>query len=190
MKLPASYTAEKKHVLFLLGTVLVLIWASWNAWMKPEPGQDTFVSRQETVSGDEQKTVTVYINGAVKSPGVYDLPEGSRVSDAILAAGDVIPYAAVDQMDLAGLLSDGTKITVPMGTEANRTAAGSAGALVNINTAGETELDALPGIGPSAARKIIEYRNENGTFRQKEELKKVSSIGEGKYKKLQDQITI
>lgn len=150
--------------------------------------------------------VYVHVSGAVASPGVYEVPEGARVRDAVEAAGGFAEGAASDALNLARAVVDGEQIVVPTQDEvsAAAAAAGAAGAggsapagsgtsfdgKVNINRAAADELDALPGIGPSTAAKIVAGREANGPFQTVEDLKRVSGIGDKKYEALADQISV
>lgn len=147
--------------------------------------------------------VYFHIVGAVNKPGLYWLPEGARVADAVRLA---IPSSRADlnALNLAELVVDQQKIYVPRQGEVNRftsaqppvASPGSGGrpagptGKVNINTASAKELDSLPGIGPALAERIIEYRQSNGGFKNISDLKKVSGIGDQKFAKLKDLITI
>lgn len=132
-------------------------------------------------------TVMVYVVGAVKAPGVYEVPVGSRLSDAVKAAGDVLPYADMDAINMAEPVTDGMKIYISLDPEQ---ADAKGNGLVNINQASAKELEALPGIGAATAEKIVQYRDGHGLFQTREDLKKVPSIGDGKFKKLEDKITL
>lgn len=143
--------------------------------------------------------VVVDVSGAVAAPGVVSLPEGSRVGDAIDAAGGLAADADVAELNRAEVVSDGQKVTVPRqgdpparvpAAETGAPAAAMASGKVNINTADESELDALPGVGPSTARSIIEDRERNGSFTSPEDIMRVSGIGEKKFERLRDLISI
>lgn len=152
--------------------------------------------------GEEPQTVVVHVDGAVASPGVYELPAGSRANDAVLAAGGLAEGADTASLNLAAPLSDGDKVRVPLegeaasepvGTAGSSAAAGSGsdeGAPVNINTAGIEELDSLPGVGEATARAIVEDREQNGPFSSPEDLMRVSGIGEKKFAKLEAMICV
>ena len=151
------------------------------------------------------KKVGVYVNGAVERSGVYYLPEGSRVVDALQAAGGFLPSADGEGINQAAPLRDGQQLYVPFkGTPVppglqpgpppaaqptGRAAAPVPSGPVNLNTAGRDELDTLPGIGPALADRIIEYRQRNGPFQRPEDIKKVSGIGDKVYENLKDRIT-
>lgn len=162
------------------------------------------VDTAENTAG-RAREVVVHVAGAVEKPGIYSLPPGSRVDDAVKQAG-LLPDADVDKLNLAALLTDGQKVHVPLHqtvqsagtgrasgipTSALNTgeASGSQG-LININTAGKAELETLPGIGPAMADRIIQYREEKGPFSTAEDIKNVSGIGEKRYEQLKDKITI
>lgn len=139
----------------------------------------------EDIKGSRK--ILVYVVGAVKHPGVYEIPEGSHVYDAIKAAGDVLPYAAMNEINMAEPVKEAMKIYVPLDPYQSDPAGQG---LVNINTAGEKELETLPGVGKTTAEKIITYREEHGRFESIEDIMKVPSIGESKFKKMADKITL
>lgn len=143
--------------------------------------------------------ITVYVTGAVNKPSVVSLAEGSRVVDAVNACGGLLPTADSEKINMAQELKDGGQVRVPekttvaaLGKNDSKTAANAKGdsGLVNINTADETALDTLPGIGPAMAKRIIEYRQNEGAFQAIEDIKKVKGIGEAKFNKLKDKICI
>ena len=141
--------------------------------------------------------VIVHITGAVPRPGVYALPEGSRVQDAIAAAGGFLAEAERTDINLAALLVDGEKLDIPFiegGSPVlatpGPTVIAATTELIDINTASQSELETLPGIGPTTAQKIIEYREQNGAFVSIEELINVSGIGPGLYERIKDLITV
>ncbi len=148
---------------------------------------------------DSDEEIVVDISGAVREPMVVALPAGSRVQDAIEAAGGLAEDADLAQVNRAATLADGAKIvvpclgeTAPAGGSTGSVESGSGGtaSLVNINTASAEELDALPGVGPSTASAIIEDREANGPFSSPEDLMRVSGIGEKKYAKIEGLICV
>ncbi len=146
-------------------------------------------------SSDVQpETIYVHVSGAVCAPGLYELPEDSRVAAAIDAAGGFTEDASVDSVNLARIVFDGEQIAVPsledtVTTGTTDTTSSGTG-LININTATVTELDTLPGIGATTAEKIVADREQNGPFTSKEDLKRVSGIGDKKYEQLADLICV
>ncbi len=135
------------------------------------------------------------VTGEVVSPGVYELPTGSRVIDAIRAAGGAKAKAALSELNLARVIKDGEQIYVdPIYTAGSRTRAGSKAAAprgpININRASASDLDSLDGIGPVIAKRIIAYRTTNGPFTAPEDLLKVSGIGDAKFAQFKEKIRV
>ena len=139
--------------------------------------------------------VVIDVAGKVNKPGVYKLPTGSRAIDAITAAGGAKKGVDLSDINLAHVLSDGEQLVVgapkPVTTSrgVGKKKVKLSGA-VNINTANAAQLDALPGIGPVMAERIIAYRQKNGNFKSIEELRKVPGMGASKFAQLQSQIKI
>jgi competence protein ComEA len=144
-----------------------------------------------------EKPVIVHITGAVPRPGVYALPQGARLQDAISAAGGFLAEAEKSQLNLAALLEDGSRLDVPfvegaspiIGTPVPAVVTATT-ELIDINTAGNAELEELPGIGPTTAQRIIEYREQNGPFVSTEDIINVPGIGPGTYERIKDLITV
>lgn len=132
------------------------------------------------------KSLIVYVTGAVATPGVYRLPPGSRVTDAVEAAGGFAEGAEQERINLAAPLQDGAQINVPGVPATSRVITQR----VNINTATADELDDLPGIGPTAAQSIIEYRLVNGPFQTIWDLQNVPGIGPATFDRIKDYITV
>lgn len=175
--------------------------------------EDTFLIENliETPSSDESEVafekikedeIIVYICGAVKESKVISLKEKSRIADAIEAVGGLTDTADLTNVNLAYILEDGEKIYIPKKGEIlenqtiisnSRSSSNSQSSIpkgkINLNKAGQAELEGIPGIGPSTALKIIQYRNENGKFSSIEDIKNVSGIGDGKFEKMKDYIT-
>ncbi|MCU1565078.1 MAG: Competence ComEA helix-hairpin-helix repeat region domain protein [Pseudarthrobacter sp.] len=151
----------------------------------------------ETPSGTQESStagnVVVHVAGAVLRPGVVQLPAGSRVHDAVAAAGGGTPGADPDRLNLAAVVEDGQKIHVPLQGEpepgiagqagepeaggSGDGSAGPAGSKVNLNTAGVEELDGLPKVGPVLAQRIVDWRKEHGPFKAVEELDAIDGVG-------------
>ena len=144
-------------------------------------------------------SISVDVRGAVNKPGVYTLPLGSRVQDALTLAGDVTSNADTRPLNLARKLNDGEQVSVPVIGEVPPTSLPSSGrgsasstptkipgATININTATLAELDTLPGIGPAIAQRIIDYRTQNGDFKTVEDVKKVRGIGDALFNQIKN----
>jgi competence protein ComEA len=147
------------------------------------------------------KAIFVHVGGAVRHPGLYDLADGARVNDAVEAAGGATSKADLDGLNLAAKVKDGDKVLVPSKSSAasasQPTGPGPPGAtssdgstLVNLNAATIADLETLPGIGPSLAQRIVDYRTEHGGFRRIEDLMEVPGIGPKKYEDLKDHVTV
>ena len=138
---------------------------------------------------DRAASVVVDVSGAVMDPTVVTLPEGSRVYEAIEAAGGLADDADLSALNRASVLEDGEKVYVPTvsqdsGGGSGETSSSQESTLVNINIADVDELDTLPGIGPATAQAIVDERTANGRFASTEDLMRVSGIGEKKFEKL------
>jgi competence protein ComEA len=140
--------------------------------------------------------ILVHVSGSVLNPGVYALPRSSRVQDAIQAAGGLLPEADEQILNLAAPLKDGERIKVPSQRPTDALLApGSAAStpgsgLINLNWATQAELESLPGIGPEMARRILDYRDQNGPFASIEAIQQVPGIGPATYARIQDRITV
>ena len=155
----------------------------------------------EVATEEKASLLYVYVCGEVKSPGVYTLPEGSRVCDVFSAAGGFSDNAAIDYWNQARLLKDGEMIYVPTIEEAKEregevesqaevSKENNANDQININTASKTQLMTIPGIGEAKANAIIAYRETNGAFSSIEEVKKVEGIKDGVFTKMKEYIVI
>lgn len=134
-------------------------------------------------------TIVVHVSGWVVSPGLVELPAAARMGDALAAAGGARPGARLDSVNLAQPLGDGQQLVVPGPGDvpAGPTGAGDpAGGLININAATAAELEALPGVGPVLAERIVAHRQDMGPFQTVEDLLGVSGIGEAKLASIRD----
>jgi len=144
----------------------------------------------------EQKTIVVHVAGAVSNPGVYTLPEGARVFEAIAAAGGALPAAELHALNLAEPLFDGRKVTVPHASgqgpdgQSPLPQSPQTNGRVNINTATAAELEQLPGIGPAKAQAIVRDREQKGPFKRVEDLDRVSGIGPKTVESLRERVTV
>jgi competence protein ComEA len=139
------------------------------------------------------KAVVVDVVGAVRRPGLYRLTEGARVADALARAGGATARAQLDLVNLAAPISDGEQIVVPLRGAAPTAAGGASGGAtgatagpVHLNTATLEQLDALPGVGPVTAQKILDYRQEHGAFGSVDELDAIPGIGPARLEQLRD----
>jgi competence protein ComEA len=140
------------------------------------------------------RPLRVYVSGAVREPDVYTLAPDSIVKDAIEAAGGASGGADLDRVNLASPVADGQHVYIPELGEENPPVQPPSnqpdrGGKVNINTAAPAALEALPGIGPALAQRIIAYREENGPFAQPEDVMNVSGIGPATFEKLEEHIS-
>ena len=156
------------------------------------------VKKEEKEESTEQDLITVDVKGAVKSPGIYDLPVGSRVHDAVQKAGGLAEQADSKSLNLAQKVSDEALVYVPSkGEEAasQQAASGTTPSTskekkVNLNRASLEELKQVKGLGGKRAQDIIDHREANGKFKSVDELKKVSGIGAKTIEKLKDYVTV
>lgn len=143
----------------------------------------------------EAPELVVHVVGAVRQPGLYRLAEGSRVDDAIAKAGGPTGKALLAGVNLASPVADGQQVVVPAkgggaGVVTEATAAPGAGGRVHLNTATLEDLDALPGVGPVTAQRILDYREEHGAFRSVDELDAVSGIGPARLEQLRELVDL
>ena len=201
----------KQRKIVIIICILVIILVGWKIYDSSnfeteEESQIMDSNIQESKTEDEEELVIVHVTGEVKKPGVVRVKEGSRVEDIVKAAGGLTENADISNINLAYVVEDGTKIRIPstddekqeeyitqsigegiiMQEESNN----SRSSIVNINTANETELEELPGIGASIAGRIIEYRNKNGKFKSIEDIKNVTGIGDSKFEKIKSLIRV
>ena len=165
------------------------------------------IAEDETKEEILPKEIVVHITGAVQKEGIVRIKEGSRIIDAIEAAGGMSDEVNLDMINLAYTLKDGQKIYVPKLSDAERVFKEgedsnivivdkgteedtNSSTKININTANISQLESISGIGESTANKIIQYREKNGKFKKIEEIKNVSGIGELKYENIKDDICV
>lgn len=156
------------------------------------------IKKEEKDESPEQDLITVDVKGAVKSPGIYDLPVGSRVHDAVQKAGGLTDEADSKSLNLAQKVSDEALVYVPTkGEEAasQQAASGTTPSTskekkINLNKASLEELKQIKGLGGKRAQDIIDHREANGKFKSVDELKKVSGIGAKTIEKLKDYVTV
>ena len=210
---------KQKIILSILASIIIIS-IGYYVYSKDEKYEELEIDENLQISNENNNTninneqlenqeeeykekIVVHVSGVVNKEGIVELEEDSRIADAIEKAGGLKEDANMNEVNLAYKLEDGMKIYIPSnkdqeiqersnigsGIESNTTNK-KANSKININTATQEELDSLPGIGPSTALKIINYRKEHGKFSKVEELKNVSGIGDSKFAQLKDLITV
>jgi competence protein ComEA len=185
----------------LVGYGLGLVALAVGAWLflrEPAPPVESTIPRAQpmstasTSSGPVGPEVIVDVSGAVVRPGLYRLPGGSRIADAVAAAGGAAEGADVERLNLAAPLTDGTKVHVPRVGEplpAGTATGGPVGPL-DLNTATADELDGLPGVGPATAKAIIDARAKRGRFGSVDDLLEIRGIGPAKLDAIRDLVRV
>jgi len=196
-----------KNVLYsLVGVMAGFALAGMLMFISRAPSGDPIVLQPAPT----KEPIAVHIIGAVPRPGLYEFAEGARIQDAINAAGGLLASANVDTINLAALLEDGQQLSIPYksgeepsvtgGEDENNSlvlpgeteqpqTSGDGAERININTASLEELDSLPGIGPTIAQRIVDYRDENGPFQTIEDIMNVSGVGPSTFDNIKDLIT-
>lgn len=204
----------KQRKVIIIIVVVIIGFIVWKLYNKSESfsSEEALISDKNTLSEskneEEEDMIIVHITGEVKKPGVVKIKQGSRIEDVISSAGGLTENADISNVNLAFIVEDGVKIKIPSVNEDDNTdeyISSDSGKnviisdekkekantiIVNINTAPQTELEQLPGIGASIAIRIIDYRNKNGKFKAIEDIKNVTGIGENKYEKIKDLIKV
>jgi competence protein ComEA len=173
---------------------VALIGARYLRSVAAERGASPPVGHLQPVSGatggaqDRFRAVVVYVSGAVRRPGIVRLRDGDRVADAIDAAGGARPAADLGAVNLAARVADGQQVPVPRRAPAAAAGASGAAGPVSLSSATLEQLDALDGIGPGLAQKILDYRTQHGGFRSVDELGDVPGIGDKRLESLRAQL--
>ena len=207
---------QDKKLLIKVITGIILLVTAFSFYLIKEKSKDEDVtvsvipknvaespqSLTDTAIAAEKSTIMVDVAGAVDNPSVVELPDGSRVFEAIEKAGGLTKNADTRATNQAEILTDGQKLYIPTKQELEESMPGTSSSnfvsqanagrsgLININTADSEALQQLSGVGPATAEKIIDYRNKNGRFLTIEDIKNVSGIGEKTYEKFKDKITV
>ncbi|MDO4177088.1 MAG: helix-hairpin-helix domain-containing protein [Bacillota bacterium] len=198
----SSFINDNKGQLKKLLIVGVLVIAALGVYAFADDGKGPEITEESNAAEVEEVsngTIYVDVGGAVVTPMLAELPEGSRVEDAIQAAGGLTEDADLSSINRAEFLEDGQKIYIPAfasddtasdDSGARLSGGTDSGGMVNINSADSSTLQTLNGIGPATAEKIIDYRTRNGRFKSIDELKNVSGIGDKTFEKLKDYIIV
>ncbi|GMB00790.1 ComEA family DNA-binding protein [Pelosinus sp. IPA-1] len=194
---------QRNKLLFIVMlAVLIVAGSFYSFWQKSSISASTSSSealaKSAPISEEKNSEIFVYISGAVHNPGVFKASQNARVFDIVAMAGGLTSDADVTKINMAQSVKDGAHLHVVERAivQGNNVAAGlnkskvGGSNTVNINTAEKNELDALPGVGPALAERIIEYRQTNGSFKDIDELKKVPGIGSSKFEKMKEKISI
>ena len=188
-----NLTQEQRRGLLLVFTLSIGIGAFYFLNARPQPAPQAVDVVTPLINQVEQSKLIINVAGKVKSPGVYQLPPGSRVIDAIEAAGNHLKGVDISDINLARLLVDGEQILVG----GNRLQSSKSVARkitvdnpLDINRATLAQLDTLPGIGPVTAQRIIDYRNKVGRINALDELKKISGLGGAKFEEIKSLLRV
>ncbi|CDA15919.1 MAG: helix-hairpin-helix domain-containing protein [Clostridia bacterium] len=213
-----EFTTKQKIIIISIIIVLIIVGIYvYNIRFSEDINENTNENQLNTSfvenileKDDKNKEIIVHITGAVKKNGIVKLKDGARIYDAIEMAGGSTDDADLSKINLAYVLEDGQKVYIPKIGEINQENAEEeyitfeygnnkniiqdynkgGNEKVNINTANQTELETLPGIGTATAEKIIDYRNKNGKFSSIEDIQNVKGIGNAKYENIKESICV
>lgn len=184
-----AFALSRRHALVVAGVLLLVVLLAGRLLGRGASAAPAAVERVERVSAARPPLV-VHVVGAVRRPGLYRLRDGSRVADAVARAGGATSKADLALINLAAPAADGLQIVVPRrappaASGSGAGASASAGP-VHLNTATVEQLDALPGVGPVTAQKIVEYREKNGAFTTVDDLDAIPGIGPARLEQLRE----
>jgi competence protein ComEA len=180
-----------KQLLLALAAVVAFVSLVLVVVNRPDPPAGEFsISEQSSESVAIEQYLYVHIVGEVETPGMYQLPLGARLVDAVFAAGGLTDSADNSSVNLARELSDGEQVIVFSINDQDDTMGTTSGGLISINRASNKQLEELPGIGPALSARIIAWREANGGFKSIEDLLKVSGIGENLLSGVMDLVTL
>ena len=176
-----AQSVNKVTIVSVVAAIALLVWL---LWPRVEPEDISFV---ESGSAEvRQSEISIHVVGEVVSPGLYQLPIGSRVSDLVEMAGGVSENASMSSVNLARILVDGEQVVVKSSVELQQ----ELDSKISINDASADQLDEIPGVGPSIASKIIDHREKNGPFSSLQQLTEVSGIGPKMFENIEDLIRL
>jgi competence protein ComEA len=180
---------RRRLLLLALVAIVALVLAVRHLREPGAPRASPVPAKVEPLGGESAPRLVVHVVGAVRRPGLYRLPNRSRLADALARAGGATRRADLAAVNLAAPVSDGVQVVVPVrappaaaGGEAPEPAAGP----VHLNTATLEQLDALPGVGPVTAQKILDYREQHGAFSSLDELDAIPGIGPARLEQLRE----
>lgn len=197
---------KKEIIILAIAIIVILVIIILN--FKSEEKEAFIQTNNDLIQEDEnkiEKVIIVHIVGCVKNPGIVEVKDGARIIDVIEKAGGITEDADISKVNLAYIVKDAQKIYVPSiyddnnieyintrnGDNVITNGNGSEDkGMININTSTQTELEQLPGIGPTTALKIINYRKENGEFKSIEEIKEIPGIGDAKFETIKNMIEV
>lgn len=203
---------NKKIILVVLAIIILFFWNFLNSKNEINSIENNELNVAKTNSTEEnseteENIIVVHVTGEVKNPGIVKVKEGSRIEDIIEAAGGLTENSDITNVNLAYLVEDGMKIRIPSNDDEDLSSENYISSdsgeriligndeesntnIININKATQTDLETLPGIGPSLATRIIEYREQNGEFKEIEDIKNVGGIGDIKFDKIKEYIKV
>lgn len=200
---------EDKREKLLLAAIVIFLIAGAGIWLwrgaeskakyeKQVSVEDTLQEQTDAGAKAENKgDICVHIVGGVAQPGVYQLPDGSRLYELIEKAGGTVDGADTEAINMAEVIADGSQYRIPLKGESPQQTAqtggsgGTSGAdKIDINHADIQQLDKIPGVGEATAEKIVAFREKNGRFSKPEDLMEVPGIGEKKFDAMKDVITV
>ena len=180
---------SRRQALVAAGALAIVLLVAGKLLTGSAPARPIPTFRAAAAPPASPPQLVIDVAGAVRRPGLYRLPQGSRIADAVARAGGATGKAALDGVNLAAPLADGEQVVVPARIPGASAAASSAPGApssgpVSLSTATAEQLDALPGIGPVTAQKIVDYRTQHGAFHSVDELDAISGIGPAKLDQL------